>query len=187
MKALASYTLIWTLWITFHSCVNCEERNFRIRMDEFSVKYRLRDLIDYIDFRIVNINNRTYVDGGMILKSDVEELVMHTSMDYWQASNKKKMKLYDGRLDACLFLRTAHRFGLFQIYVKSFKKHTNANLACPLKSNYNYTLTKWHMDENDLPPFVPFGKFRTVTEYFTQDRLVLRIITQGKVVANKYN
>jgi len=41
------------------------------------------------------------------------------------------------------------------------------------------------MDEKDLPPFVPFGTFRTITEYFTQERLALRIVTQGKVIANK--
>jgi len=43
------------------------------------------------------------------------------------------------------------------------------------------------MDEKDLPPFVPLGTFRTVTEYFTQDRLALRIVTQGKVLSYKTN
>ncbi|XP_016961628.1 uncharacterized protein LOC108032329 [Drosophila biarmipes] len=185
MKALTTCTLFWILWFNNHICLKCQERNFRIKLEEFSVKYRVRDLIEHIDFRIVHLNNRSFVNGEMILKSDVEDILMHTAMDFWKASNKKKLKLYDGRMDACKFLRTSHRFGLFNIYVKSFRKHTNANFSCPLKMNYSYTLTNWHMDERDLPPFVPFGTFRTITEYFTQDRLALRIATQGKVIANK--
>ncbi|XP_044251180.1 uncharacterized protein [Drosophila takahashii] len=185
MKALATYALFWILWSSNHIGLKCEERKFRINLDEFSVKYKVRDLIENIDFRIVHLNNRSYVNGEMKLKSDVEDILMHTTMDFWKSSNKKKLKLYDGRMDACQFLKTAHRNGLFNIYVKSFRKHVNANLACPLKMNYSYTLRNWHMDEQDLPPFVPFGTFRTLTEYFTQDRLGLRIVTQGKVVPNK--
>nr|XP_016932685.1 uncharacterized protein LOC108011629 [Drosophila suzukii] len=185
MKALVTYALFWILWFNNHICLKSEERIFKIKIDEFSVKYKLRDLIDNIDFRIIHLNNRSYVNGEMMLKSDVKDILMHTAMDFWKSSNKKKLKLYDGRLDACQFLRTAHKNGLFNIYVKSFRKHTNANLACPLKMNYSYTLRNWHMDEKDLPPFVPFGTFRTITEYFTQERLALRIVTQGKVIANK--
>ncbi|EDW88325.1 uncharacterized protein LOC6527523 [Drosophila yakuba] len=187
MRTLATSTLFWLLWFSSHICLKCEERNFRIKMDEFSVKYKVRDLIQHIDFRIVNLNNRSYVNGEMIVKSDVEDIIMHTSMDFWKRSNQKKIKLYDGRLDACQFLKTSHRNGLFKIYVKSFKKHVHGNLTCPLRMNFNYTLTNWHMDEKDLPPFVPLGKFRTVTEYFTQERLALRIVTQGKVLSYRTN
>ncbi|KAH8353110.1 hypothetical protein KR084_008987 [Drosophila pseudotakahashii] len=206
MRALATYALFWILWFSNHIGLKCEERKFRINLDEFSIKYKIRDLFENIDFRLVHLNNRSYVNGEIKLKSDVEDIIMHTTMDFWKTSNKKKRKLYEGRLDACQFLKTAHRNGLFNIYVKSFRKHINANLACPLKmvskyqintilispimypylfQNYSYTLTNWHMDELDLPPFVPFGTFRTLTEYSTQGRLGLRIVTQGKVVPNK--
>ncbi|KAH8246579.1 hypothetical protein KR032_008879, partial [Drosophila birchii] len=183
-KASIMSPLFRLLWFNLFICVNTEERNFRVKLDEFSVRYKVRDLIEHIDFRIAQINNRSYVNGEMALKSVVKEIDMHTTMDFWKANNQKKIKLYDVRLDACEFLRTAHRNGLFNIYVKSFRKHTKADLNCPLKTNYNYSLRNWHMDEKDLPPFVPFGKFRTITEYSTQQRLALRIVTQGKVVIN---
>jgi len=34
-----------------------------------------------------------------------------------------------------------------------------------------------------LPPFVPVGKFRTVTDYFTQKRFATRFEVHGDVVA----
>ncbi|KAH8340561.1 hypothetical protein KR059_001214, partial [Drosophila kikkawai] len=205
-KASIMSPLFRLLWFNLFICVNTEERGFRVKLDEFSVRYKVRDLIEHIDFRIAQINNRSYVNGEMALKCVVRDIDMHTTMDFWKANNQNKIKLYDVRLDACEFLRTAHRNGLFNIYVKSFRKHTKADLNCPLKTvsprhtfiyrngtvlhyndfpqNYNYSLRNWHMDEKDLPPYVPFGKFRTITEYFTQQRLALRIVTQGKVVIN---
>ncbi|XP_017067921.2 uncharacterized protein LOC108105718 [Drosophila eugracilis] len=185
MKALATNTLFWILWFSNHICLKSEERGFRVKLNEFSIKYKSRDFIEHVDFRLVHINNRSYVNGEMMLKTDVDDILLHTTMDFSKTNNNKKIKLYDGRFDACQFLKTAHRNGLFNIYVKSFRKHINSNFTCPLKMNYTYRLTNWNLDEKDLPPFVPFGTFRTVTEYFTQERLALRIVTQGKVIVNK--
>ncbi|KAH8263870.1 hypothetical protein KR038_008397, partial [Drosophila bunnanda] len=153
--------LFHLLWLNLFNCVNTEERIFRVKLHEFSVWYKVRALIEHKDFRIAQINNRSYVNGKMTLKCVVRNIDMHTTMDFWKASNQNKIKLHDV-LDFFAFLRTAHRNGLFNIYVKSFRKHTKA----VLKTNYKYSLRNWHMDEKDLHPFVPLGKFRTITEYF---------------------
>lgn len=127
-------SLFRLLWFNILICANTEERRFRVKLDEFSVRYKVRDLIEHIDFRITHINNRSYVNGEMALKCVVRDIDMHTTMDFWKTNNQNKIKLYDVRLDACKFLRTAHRNALFNIYVKSFRKHTNADLNCPLKT-----------------------------------------------------
>lgn len=49
--------------------------------------------------------------------------------------------------------------------------------------NHSYKLLDWYMDEMDLPPFAPIGVFRTVTEYFTMKKMVLRIVTQGQCIS----
>ncbi|XP_017105293.2 uncharacterized protein [Drosophila bipectinata] len=182
-EALAMNTLFWILWFGIIIQVTSSERTFRVKLTEFSVKYRDTNIVRNADFRITLMNNRTYVNGEMSLKSDVPEIDLRTTMDFWKHNNtKRKFKLYDVRVDACLFLRTVHRNSLFNIYVKSFKKHTNANLVCPLKKNFNYTLNNWYMEENDLPGFIPLGVFRTITDYFfLQKKLGLRIETWGQV------
>ncbi|KAH8412550.1 hypothetical protein KR009_002938, partial [Drosophila setifemur] len=180
-KAIAMNTLFWIFWINNFLSVKTQDRNFRIKLDEFSVRYKDSGLIEHVDFRISKLDNRSYVNGEMKLYGDVPDIDMRTTMDFWKVNNSKKFKLYNVRLDACRFLKTFHRNSLFNIYVKSFKKHTNADLICPLKKNFSYTLTNWHMDEKDLPPFIPYGSFRTVSEYFSLSRLGVRIVTQGKV------
>lgn len=142
--ALAMNTLFCILWLATIYQVTSSDRNFRVRLTDFSVKYKDTSVIRNVGFRITEVDNRTYVNGEMSLKSDVPVIDMRTTMDFWKNNNmKRKFKLYDVRLDACLFLRTVHRNSLFNIYVKSFKKHTNANLVCPLKkvrSNRSYRI-----------------------------------------------
>jgi len=43
-------------------------------------------------------------------------------------------------------------------------------------------MVDWFVDENDLPLFVPPGTFRTITEFFTQKRLAIRVVAHGKVL-----
>ncbi|EDV33189.1 uncharacterized protein Dana_GF20037 [Drosophila ananassae] len=176
-------TLLWILWFFTINQITSSERSFRVKLTEFSVKYKDTSVVRNAGFRITELNNRSYVNGELSFKSDVPEIDMRTTMDFWKHNNtKRKFKLYDVRVDACLFLRTVHRNSLFNIYVKSFKKHTNANLVCPLKKNFNYTLNNWFMEENDLPVFIPLGTFRTISEYFLLKRkLGLRIETYGQI------
>ncbi|EDW37112.1 GL26066 [Drosophila persimilis] len=153
-----------------------------VYFDEFVIKYWMPDLFEKVECELFHIDNRSYVNGGFMLKRNVSEISVRTAMDFWKPNNQK-MKIYDVRLDACLLLRTAHKNRLFNIYVKSFKKHTKANLICPFKANYSYTFTNWQLETQDLPSFIPVGTFRTITEYFTQQQLGARIVTSGKFTA----
>ncbi|KAH8246583.1 hypothetical protein KR032_008885 [Drosophila birchii] len=194
--------LICGLYV-FMDIASTDERNFRIHFDEFAIKYKVPDLFAKMDCSLQHINNRSYVNAEMILKRNIGDINVRASMEFWKPNNtQQKLKLYDVRVDGCSFLRSVHKNKLFNIYVKSFKKHANVNLVCPLKAvsytfplefknvltkniilfkNYSYKLENWFLDELDLPPFAPIGQFRTVTEYYTQNRLATRIATSGDI------
>ncbi|XP_017132345.1 uncharacterized protein LOC108149358 [Drosophila elegans] len=161
---------------------NSDKRNFRIYFDEFAIKYKVTDIFEKVDCHLVQLNNRSYVNGEMILKRSVGDLNVRTIMDFWKPNTQIKTKLYDVRLDGCNLLRSLHKNKLFNLYVKSFKKHSNVILLCPFKANYSYKMVDWFLDEKDLPPYVPLGKFRTITEYSTQQRLAIRIVVHGEVL-----
>ncbi|KAH8412737.1 hypothetical protein KR009_005033 [Drosophila setifemur] len=194
-------TLFWILWLSTIIPVMTQERHFRLRLDEFSIRFRDPGIFEYVDFRITQLDNRSYVNGEMLFKIDIPVVNVRTSMDFWKPNSQKKFKLYNVRLDACQFLKTFHRNSLLNIYANIFRKHTNADLMCPLKKvrnydnnvdmnrlssfnyskNFSYTLTNWHMDEMDFPSYTPLGTFHTITEFSAESRLALRVVTYGKV------
>ncbi|XP_050741560.1 uncharacterized protein LOC108032331 [Drosophila biarmipes] len=177
----ASY-LICGLYVLM-SVVCGENRGIRVYFDDFVVKYKAPDIFVKMDSNLTQSNNRSYINLEVILKKDVNDINVRLSMEFWKPNAKAKMKLYDVRVDGCQLLRSIHQNKLFNVFVKSFKKHANVILMCPLKANYSYKMVNWFLDENDLPAFVPVGKFRTLTEYYTQQRLGIRIVASGDVLA----
>ncbi|XP_033174002.1 uncharacterized protein LOC117150942 [Drosophila mauritiana] len=160
----------------------CENSKLRIFFDEFAIKYKVPDVFEKMDCNLYQANNRSYVNVEMKLKREVADLNVRTVMEFWKPNAKTKMKLYDVRLDGCLILRTIHKNKLFHFYVKSFKKHSNVILSCPFKANLTYKMDDWFLDEEELPPFAPVGQFRTVTEYFNQQRLIIRVVAHGAIL-----
>ncbi|XP_022231911.2 uncharacterized protein LOC111080543 [Drosophila obscura] len=150
-----------------------------VYFDEFVVKYWTTDLFEKVDYKLFYMDNRSYVNAEFVLKRSIGDINVRTAMDFWKPNNQK-LKIYDVQFDGCLLLKTAHKNRLFNVYLRSFKKHLNANLTCPMKANFSYTLSNWRLEAQDLPPFIPVGRFRTITEYFTQKQLGARIVAQGK-------
>ncbi|EDV58666.1 uncharacterized protein LOC6541400 [Drosophila erecta] len=158
----------------------CQNR-LRISFDEFAIKYKVPDVFEKMDCNLFQSNNRSFVNAEMILKREIADLNVRALMEFWKPNSQTKLKLYDVRLDACRLLQTFNKNKLFYFYVKSFKKHSNVILSCPFKANFTYKMNDWYLDEEELPPFAPVGKFRTVTEYFIQQRLIIRVVTQGGI------
>ncbi|XP_016978116.1 uncharacterized protein LOC108043813 [Drosophila rhopaloa] len=178
---MKTWYFIWGLYVLIN-LANSDKRNFRIYFDEFAVKYKVDDIFEKMDCHLVQTKNRSFVNAEMILKKNVADLNVRALMEFWKPNTQKKTKLYDVRLNGCNLLASIYKHQLFSSYVKSFKKHANVILLCPFKANYSYKMVDWFLDEDDLPPFSPVGKFRTLTEYFTQQRLVIRIVAHGEVM-----
>ncbi|XP_017047730.2 uncharacterized protein LOC108092601 [Drosophila ficusphila] len=176
----ASY-LICGLYVLINLAAT-DERNFRIYFDDFVIKYKVPDIFEKVDSYVVQLNNRSYANIEMVLKRDLADVKVRAIMDFWKPNNPKKIRFYDIRLDACALLQTFHKNKLLNSYMKSFKKHANIILLCPFKANFTYKWSNWFVDEQDLPPFLFLGKFRTITEYFTLGRYIARVVVHGEVL-----
>jgi len=111
-----------------------DKRSFRIYFDELSIKYKVPNIFEKMDSTLVQLNNRSYINAEIILKSDISDLNVRAIMEFWKPNAQTNMELYDVRVDGCNLLRNINKNKLFNFYVKSFKKHANVILKCPLKA-----------------------------------------------------
>ncbi|XP_017047729.2 uncharacterized protein LOC108092600 [Drosophila ficusphila] len=176
----ASY-LICGLYVLIDLAI-CDERNFRVYIDEFAIKYTVPDIIEKAECNLVQLNNRSYVNTEMVLRRNVEDVDVRSVMDFWKPKFQKKIRMYEARVNVCNMLRSFHKNKLLNSYVKSFKMHANVILLCPFKANFTYKMVDWYVNEQDLPPMLFLGKFRSITEYFSQERLIGRLVVHGEVL-----
>ncbi|XP_017067925.2 uncharacterized protein LOC108105721 [Drosophila eugracilis] len=178
--------MIFWFWIGCFSliftCVRSEERNFRVIIDQVNITNVDRDVYENVECKVHQINNRTYIDSSHMFKHKVEDLRVHAAMDFWKLNSKQKMKLYDVELDGCYILENANKNRLFNMYVKSLKKHSTVKFKCPFQANVNYEVKNMTMNEEDFPSFVPLGKFRSLIEYIINQKMRARFIASGKII-----
>ncbi|XP_002132310.3 uncharacterized protein [Drosophila pseudoobscura] len=171
--------VLWVCWFLIINGVRTEPRNFRLVLDDIIVSDRDPDLMEKLEVQLSQRNNRSYVDAQIIFKRNFKDMSARTALDFWKSSNTK-MRLYDVRLDACLFLDVSHKNRLFNIYAKALRNYSN--LSCPFKANFTYTFKQLYFDEQELPSFIPLGVFRALIEYSTKQKLSARIKIRGKIV-----
>ncbi|KMY90124.1 uncharacterized protein LOC27206417 [Drosophila simulans] len=173
-------TLFWLYCFLILNCVDSTQRNFRIVVDHISTKIFDTNTIETLGCQVDQSINCSFVNCHMLLNRQVNKLDARNLLDFVKP-NGQEMKLYDGRLDACILLDSIQKNRLVNIYSKSFKRFSN--LKCPLKANFNYTMKNLYMDEQDFPSFVPYGTFRSIAQfYLNQTFIASRVIARGKVI-----
>ncbi|KAH8292787.1 hypothetical protein KR054_006176 [Drosophila jambulina] len=177
-------TWLWIRWLLVFKCVITAHRNFRIVVDDVSIKIFDPNLLEKFDCQVLQIDNKSFVNCQVLLKRYVGQLNARSTLDFWKP-NGQAMKLFDARLDACLFMGSAHKNRFFNIYAKALKKYSN--LTCPLKPNFTYALEKLNLDEQDFPAFVPLGTFRCLTEFYFNESTsrTTRLTVRGKVLPRR--
>ncbi|XP_052854346.1 uncharacterized protein LOC128263359 [Drosophila gunungcola] len=172
-------TWFWIRLLIIFKCVSTAQRNFRIFYGDISVRIYDTDTIEKFDCQVSQINNRSFADCQLRVRHSIPKLNVRTALEFWK-SNGQAMKLYDARMDACIFMDSAHKNRMFNIYAKNLKKFSN--LKCPLKAvRFNYTLEKLYLDEQDFPSFVPLGSYRSLTEFYVnQSNIGCRVTVRGK-------
>ncbi|XP_039479474.1 uncharacterized protein LOC120444034 [Drosophila santomea] len=173
-------TLFCLYCFLLFSCVSSEQRNFRIVIDQISIKILDTKTIEELGCEVEQISNRSYVNCHMLLNREVAKLDVRNVVSFLKPKSQE-MKLYEGRLNACLLIGSFQKNRLMNIFSKGFKRFSN--LECPLKANFNYTVTNLYMDEQDFPSFVPFGTFRSLSDFFlNQSFIASRSIAHGRFI-----
>ncbi|EDV94080.1 GH25132 [Drosophila grimshawi] len=170
---------LWLLLISIG--VVSEERNFKFIIDRLTVMHWEPEIIEELNYSMIQLNNRSYVSGNLQLKRDIDKIVVNTTLDFWNMDNKKT-RLYKLQTDACIFLANIHKNRLLNIFAKSFDKHTAGQLKCPLKGKFNYTLNNWYLDEMDFPAYLPAGTFQTNTEILVEKKKTIYVMVRGRLL-----
>eukprot|EP00099_Drosophila_melanogaster_P000546 NP_001027260.2 uncharacterized protein Dmel_CG33645 [Drosophila melanogaster] len=162
--------------------MRCEERNFRVYIKEVNITHLDTDLYEKFECKVYQVDNRTYMDSVHIFKRTVDDITVHAALDFWKLNSKQKMKLYDVQFNGCYILENANKNRLFNMYVQNLKKHSNVKFKCPFRANVSYEVKNLTMSEQDFPSFVPLGKFRSLIEYCTNQKLRARVIASGQIL-----
>ncbi|KAH8266663.1 hypothetical protein KR018_007977 [Drosophila ironensis] len=178
------------LWIVCCICLlkftAAEERNFRIVIDEMTMRNVDPDVFEKLDCDLFQMNNRSYYNSSQIFKEVVNDFTVHVVLDFWKP-NSKKIQVYDGYIDMCYFLENVQKNRLFKIYAKGVKKHSSVNFKCPFEPCVDYALHNMTFDEEDFPKFVPHGKFGCLLEYFINKKMSARAYINGKIIPRQSN
>ncbi|EDV94079.1 GH25131 [Drosophila grimshawi] len=135
------------------------------------------DLFEGVNAEVMNGNTIT---SYIIFKRNVDQFELDTSFDMLKPNNQK-LRLFQNRFDGCQFLNTNHKNRLFNMFIKSLKQSSNTILRCPLKSHFNYTITKMHLNETDFPQYVPECDFQGLTKFYIRNKFVFRMFMKGRV------
>lgn len=124
-------TLFWLYCFLILYCVDSAQRNFRIVVDHISTKIFDTKTIETLGCQVDQSSNRSYVNCHMLLNREVGKFDARNVLNFVRP-NGQEMKLYEGRLDACLLLGSIQKNRLVNIYSKTFKRFSN--VECPLKA-----------------------------------------------------
>ncbi|KAH8413256.1 hypothetical protein KR009_009270 [Drosophila setifemur] len=171
----------WIL-IFILGCVRTAKRDFRILFDDIGTQIFQAGTFDRFACQIYQKNNRSYINCQMLPHRTLEELSVRAVVEFIK-NNMRVMKLFDERLDGCLFLTTAQKSQknpIINIFSRSLKRFSN--FTCPFQANLSYKMENFYLDEEELPPFTPKGKFRWLAEYYINQSIITRLVIRGKVI-----
>ncbi|XP_064553559.1 uncharacterized protein LOC135438928 [Drosophila montana] len=118
-RALAMFVYLWVLLVSV--VVATEKSKFRFIFDKVNVKHSAPELVEELHYSMIQINNRSYISGNLILKRNISKMDVNSCMDFWKTDNKK-VRLYNLHTDTCSFLTMVHKNPIMSTFSKSLKK-----------------------------------------------------------------
>lgn len=123
---------LWLL-LAFALSQGKAEKNTRVEMEKIVLKTLAPDMVEDLHGELIEVKNRTYISGLLRLKHSLDQFKFRWIMDL-RKQNNKTQRLYDVVVDACQFFRGTHKSQLFNMFLKSLKRHLTGELVCPLKA-----------------------------------------------------
>ncbi|XP_037826625.1 uncharacterized protein LOC119614587, partial [Lucilia sericata] len=85
----------------------------------------------------------------------------------------RQWTLFNVRLNGCKFLEMAHRQAFFRIFTKTLNKYMNVKkLKCPMRENFNYTVSGFKYDEYDFPSYMPEAEVQGILHVFVENKKI---------------
>lgn len=124
---------LWLLFALTTMALASAEKNTRVDVDKIVVKILDPEVIEDLHLQLFQVNNHSYISGLLRVKRSVDQLNIRWAMDL-RKENNKTLRLYDVQIDACQFFKGTHKSKLFNMFLKSIKRHLSVELSCPIRA-----------------------------------------------------
>ncbi|XP_022231926.2 uncharacterized protein LOC111080556 [Drosophila obscura] len=102
--------------------------------------------------------NRSYLSGHMIFNRSLNEIMLRASMNI-SRPRLPELRLFDVKLNVCHVISNVYKNRFVKIFYNSYASFLNNKPLCPIKTNFNYTLTRAYLNEEVLPELLPQCSF----------------------------
>ncbi|KAH8415115.1 hypothetical protein KR215_003645 [Drosophila sulfurigaster] len=172
------YLSLLLLIVVVHS-----ERNFQMYLENVTFQNSDQNVFENVFGELVQLKNRTYISGGFTLRRIVSKFAIKASIDLIKTHNQK-LRLFNVDVDGCSILNKGTRNSLYDILLKTFRRHSANVLRCPFYPKINYTVQGMYLDENDFSIYVPECKFQGVWDFLSNKKVIIRLLFNGGVKRN---
>uniref|UniRef100_A0A1I8P9H5 MD-2-related lipid-recognition domain-containing protein n=1 Tax=Stomoxys calcitrans TaxID=35570 RepID=A0A1I8P9H5_STOCA len=175
---LAGIAIFWAfLWLPAVQL----KRNYKLEFTKCSSFHNTSNVRAFQFFLRNDTHRLNVMDGRIELANTIEEFQTKVVVKIWR-KNSPPFTLADLVFDGCDFMDTMQKNKILAIFKRNIMRYINEFPRCPLKKNFNYTLTGYHLNEDDFPSYVPDGEFQVQLHFFQEKKLYARALFWGQVI-----
>ncbi|XP_020809484.1 uncharacterized protein LOC110185128 [Drosophila serrata] len=126
--------------------------------------------------------NRSYLSGHMLINRLVNDITLSSTMDIIRP-RRPEMRLYTVKLNFCSVLNNGYKNKFIRTLYNNYAGFLNTKPKCPLKPNFNYSLTRAYVDEDLLPDLLPECTYRFRATFEQKSKLLAHMQLDGRLVA----
>ncbi|KAH8340555.1 uncharacterized protein [Drosophila kikkawai] len=127
-------------------------------------------------------HNRSYLSGHMMINRLVNDITLTSSMDIIRP-RRPEMRLYNVKLNFCSVLNNGYKNKFIRLLYNNYAGFLNTKPKCPLKPNFNYSLTRAFVDEDLLPDLLPECTYRFRASFEQKSKPLAHMQLDGRLVA----
>ncbi|XP_016961929.1 uncharacterized protein LOC108032560 [Drosophila biarmipes] len=170
--------------LVFSSLINCFLCAHVVFVDRFSFIVDDHDLFLSQSAVLEQESNRSYISGNMMINRLVNDLTLVSSMDIKRPS-RPEMRLYSVKLNFCSILNNGYKNRFIRMLYNNYAQFLNTKPKCPLKPNFNYTLTRAYVDEEMLPDLLPECTYRMKMSFQQKSKQLAHMQIDGRLLTKR--
>ncbi|KAH8266599.1 hypothetical protein KR018_002933 [Drosophila ironensis] len=155
-----------------------------VYLDRFTFVADDHDLFLSHSTVLEQVHNRSYMSGHMVISRLINDITLVSSMDIIRP-HRPEMRLYNVKLDFCSVLNNGYKNKFIKTIYNSYAEFLNTKPKCPLKPNFNYSLTRAYIDETIIPDLLPESTYRFKIAFQHKSKQLAHMLLDGRLLINK--
>ncbi|XP_017132346.1 uncharacterized protein LOC108149359 [Drosophila elegans] len=171
--------------LVFGLLANCFLCAHVVHVDRFVFTVDVQDLFVSQSAFLEQEYNRSYFSGHIMINRPINELTLLSSMDILRPP-RPEMRLYNVKLNFCSIFNNGYKNKFIKMMYNNYADFLNTKPKCPLKANYNYTLTRAYIDEALLPDLLPECTYRMKMAFQHKSKLLAHMQVDGRLLVKHF-